>query len=136
MSDLRQQTAARLFDYDCPCPPPFPEQIMPYTVFEEMLYKYAKGVGYVGTKTEFAESFAQVLNGSSSVSGIIVQKGSIQDFPEVGVENALYIDTEHSRLYYWKNNGYYRIEGESSGGGGLDEGTILYGGNASWLKTQ
>lgn len=129
MSSLRQDTLTRL--NECESPPfcsPFPAPIMPISVFAEMMYKVACSSGYEGTKTEFTEDFVNCLNGSQSMSGLIIQKGSVEDFPEVGVENAIYIDTEHNHIYYWKENAYYRISTMS--GGGLEDGTILDGGNA------
>lgn len=129
MSSLRQDTLTRLSE--CEYPPscsPFPVPVMPISVFSEMMYKVAYASGYEGTKTEFTEDFVNCLNGSQSISGLIIQKGSVEDFPEVGVENAIYIDTEHNHIYYWKENAYYRISTMS--GGGLEDGTILDGGNA------
>lgn len=129
MFNLRQETLNRL--NTCEQPPncnPFPAPIMPISVFEEMLYKVAFYAGYEGTKTDFTKDFVNCLNGSQSISGIIIQKGSIEDFPEVGIENAVYIDTEKNHIYYWKDNEYYRISTMSDGG--LEDGTILDGGNA------
>lgn len=116
MSNLRQDTLTRLSE--CEYPPfcsPFPAPVMPISIFAEMMYKVAYSSGYKGTKTEFTEDFVNCLNGSQSISGLIIQKGSIEDFPEVGVENAVYIDTEKNHIYYWKDNNYYRISTMSGG---------------------
>lgn len=130
MSNLRKDTLSRLNNCDCHTPPPpFPSHVMPISLFEEMMYKVAYVAGYVGTKTEFTEDLASALNGAQQVAGLIIQKGSVNDFPEIGLENAIYIDTEHKHIYFWKNDGYYRIS--TGTGGGLEEGTILHGGDAA-----
>lgn len=128
MSSLRRDTLTRLIE--CENPPScshFPAADIPICVFAEMMYKVAYSSGYEGTKTEFTEDFVNCLNGSQNISGLIIQKGSVEDFPENGVENAIYIDTEHNHIYYWKENAYYRI---STMSGGLEYGTILDRGNA------
>ena len=128
MSSLRRDTLTRLIEYENPpsCSH-FPTVDIPICVFAEMMYKVAYSSGYKGTKTEFTKDFVNCLNGSQSISGLIIQKGSVEDFPENGVENAIYIDTEHNHIYYWKENAYYRI---STMSGGLEYGTILDRGNA------
>ena len=129
MSSLRQDTLTRLSECECSSScPPFLAPVMPISIFTEMMYKVAYASGYEGTKTDFTEDFVNCLNGSQSMSGLIIQKNSVEDFPENGVENAIYIDTEHNHIYYWKENAYYRISTMS--GGGLEDGTILDGGNA------
>ena len=149
MSNLRRDTLTRLNECEnppscsnfpaadipilgeCENHPPcshFPANDIPICVFAEMMYKVAYSSGYERTKTEFTEDFVNCLNGSQNISGLIIQKGSVEDFPENGVENAIYIDTEHNHIYYWKENAYYRISTMS--GGGLEDGTILDGGNA------
>lgn len=130
MSNLREDTLNRLHNCDCHAPaPPFPFPVMPISIFEEMMYKVAYVSGYVGTKTEFAEDLASALNGAQQVAGLVIQKGSIEDFPDIGLENAVYIDTEKNHIYYWKDDGYYRIS--TGEGGGLEEGTVLHGGDAA-----
>ena len=128
MSSLRRDTLTRLIE--CENHPPCshsPANDIPICVFAEMMYKVAYSSGYEGTKTEFTEDFVNCLNGSQNISGLIIQKGSVEDFPENGVENAIYIDTEHNHIYYWKENAYYRI---STMSGELEYGTILDRGNA------
>ena len=95
------------------------------------MYKTAYSAGYIGSKTDFRQDLADSLNGASQIAGMIIQKGSIQDFPSVGLENAVYIDTEKNHIYYWKDDGYYRINTGEGGGDGLEFGSILYGGSAS-----
>ena len=130
MSNLRKDTLNRLHNCDCHTPaPPFPSQVIPISVFEDMMYKVAYVAGYVGTKTSFSEDLANALNGAQHIAGLIIQKGSIEDFPDIGLENAIYIDTAKNQIYYWKDDGYYRIS--SGAGGGLEEGTVLHGGNAA-----
>ena len=121
----RMQTRDRLMyeDPNCCCPPPaFPSPVMPLSVFEDMMYKVAYVSGYAGTKTDFKEDLAESLNGANKLTGIIMQKSSINDFPDIGLENAIYIDTQYSQIYYWKEDGYYRIE--TKGGGGSDSPVI------------
>ena len=132
MSNLRNNTLNRLQNCDCQTPaPPFPSPVIPISLFEEMMYKVAYVAGYVGTKTEFSEDLASALNGAQQVTGLIIQKGSIEDFPDVGLENAIYIDTEHKHIYFWKDDGYYRIS--TGSGGGLEDGTVLHGGDAATI---
>ena len=132
MSDLRNQTMNRLNEASfCMPSAPMPAPVMPLSIFEEMMYKVAHENGYAGTKTEFSEGFVNSLIGNSNTAGIIVQKGSVSDFPEQGLENAIYIDTENNHIYYWKNNSYYRINIGSESG--LKEGTILHGGDAETI---
>ena len=130
MANLRKDTMHRLCDCDCNTPsPPGPSHIMPLSVFEEMMYKVAYASGYIGSKTDFREDLINSLNGASAISGLIIQKGSVEDFPDIGVENAIYIDTEYNQIYYWNKDGYYKIG--APGSDGLREGTILDGGDAN-----
>ena len=132
MSNLRDQTMNRLNNASfCMPGAPMPAPVMPLSIFEEMMYKVAYENGYSGTKTDFTEGFVNALLENSSVSGVILQKGSVSDFPEIGLENAVYIDTENNHIYYWKDNHYYRIS--TSSGGGLEDGTILDGGNSATI---
>lgn len=113
MSDLRKATAERLYDCNCDCKPrppaPMPDGMMPLSVFEDLLYKTATYAGYVGSKTDFRKDLSDSLNGASQIPGLVIQKDSIDDFPSIGLENAVYIDTEESQIYYWKEDGYYKI---------------------------
>lgn len=131
MSDLRKATANRLSGCDCAPPPPMPmpDHIMPLSVFEDLLYKVAYQSGYIGSKTDFRQDLADSLNGASQINGLVVQKGSVDDFPTVGIPSAIYIDTERNDIYYWKEDeGYYKI---NSGGGGVDLNfSTLDGGDA------
>lgn len=131
MSSTRAQTRERLlYDEKTCCPSSFPTPIVPLSVFEDMMYKVAYVSGYIGTKTDFKEDLANALNGANSLAGLIIQKGSVNDFPDIGLENAIYIDTKNSHIYYWKEDVYYLVNGSSSG---LEEGTILHGGDASTI---
>lgn len=116
---LRQDTAERL----CSCGPTMPSggptQTMPVSVFSELLWKSVYSEGYYGSKKEFLEAFAELMNSTRiSMPGIISMKGSLRDFPEIGVEgNALYIDAEKNALYYWKDGkGYCQVRGTGSSG--------------------
>lgn len=67
MSDARQETLTRLMGCGCGCvpsspPPPFPSNVMPLSVFEDLMYRVAYSGGYAGTKTEFGEDLASCLN--------------------------------------------------------------------------
>ena len=132
MSNLRDQTMKR-FNNAGFCLPgaPMPAPVMPLSIFEEMMYKVAYENGYSGTKTDFTEGFVNALLGNSNAAGVILQKGSVADFPEKGIENAVYIDTENNHIYYWKENRYYRIS--TGSGGGLEDGTILDGGDSATI---
>lgn len=124
MSNLRNDTLNRLNNCDCHTPaPPFPSHVMPISLFEEMMYKVAYVAGYVGTKSEFSEALANALNGAQEIPGLIVQKKSIEEFPDVGLENAIYIDTSEHHIYYWAGNGYYKIDAGS--GSGEDGETVI-----------
>ena len=126
MSNLRNDTLNRLHNCDCHTPaPPFPSHVMPISLFEEMMYKVAYVAGYVGTKTEFSEALANALNGAQQVPGLIIQKSSIEDFPDVGLENAVYIDTEKNHIYYWKNDGYYQIDAGTGSEGDGESGPVI-----------
>lgn len=126
MSDTaRAQTRDRLLSCNCHSPLPTPVGGFSLSVFSDMMYQVAVNNGFVGTKDSFESSFVESLNGSTeAANGIIVQKGSPNDFPEVGVENGIYIDSSTGLIYYWKNGGYYTVTAE------ISENTILNGGNA------
>lgn len=119
---LRQDTAERLCNCG-PSVPPInnnPSAAMPLSVFTELLWKsvYNEG-GVYGNKKEFLEAFIELINGTKlGMPGIISMKGSLRDFPEIGIEgNALYIDAEKNTMYYWKDGkGYCQIRGTGSSG--------------------
>ena len=119
MSNLRKDTLNRLDKCDCHTPaPPFPSNVMPISLFEEMMYKVAYVAGYCGSKKEFADDLAAALNGAEQVAGLIIQKGSTNEFPSIGLENAIYIDTKTNQAYYWNDDGYYMIQAGSNPGPG------------------
>lgn len=134
--EMRRQTLERMCNCDCNTPPfpppPSPFPGMPLSVLEEHLYKIAHLNGYEKDFASFGTDFALALSEAGgpapSIEGIIVQKGSVEDFPAIGQTNALYIDTENRDIYFW-DDGYYRIN--TGSGAGLADGTILNGGNAS-----
>ena len=112
MADLRKQTRDMLLNnMDCDCKPlPTPGGGYSLSVFTDMMFQVAQNNGYVGTKNEFEEDFVGALNGSSgSVNGIIIQRGSINDFPTIGLEQGLYIDTSDNKIYYWKDGEYHNV---------------------------
>lgn len=137
MANLRNETRTMLNNCGCDCDcgprpqPPFPAPVIPMSVFEEMMYRVAYNAGYMGSKTDFRDDLANSLNGVSQDNlCLLVMKGSYQDFPDVGQDNCLYIDTDASQLYYWVDGeGYYRVKGEGGGGESI-EGKILHGGDA------
>lgn len=112
MANLRKQTRDILLDnMDCDCKPlPTPGGGYSLSVFTDMMFQVAQNNGYVGTKNEFEEDFVGALNGSSgSVNGIIIQRGSMNDFPTVGSVNGLYIDSSTDQIYYWKDGKYCAV---------------------------
>lgn len=118
MSNLREATANRLYGYDCGYEaPPMPCHIPPLSAFEDMMYKVAFRSGYAGTKAEFNDDLAAALNGAQTLAGLVIQKDSVKDFPDIGVENAIYIDTSTKQIYFWKEDGYYKV---NSGSGEVD----------------
>ena len=69
--------------------------------------------------------FIASLNGASgSANGVIIQRGSVNDFPKIGLEQGIYVDTSSSKIYYWKDGAYHIIFTE------LQPKIILDGGNA------
>lgn len=113
MSNLRNQTMNRLKEAGfCMPGAPMPVPVMPLSIFEELLYKVAYEYGYTGTKEDFSEDF---LNSLSGLSSNIVQSDSISEFPEVGTEGAIYIDSENGEIYYWKNDQYVQINKQQEG---------------------
>lgn len=126
MSDLRNQTMNRLNEasFCMPCAP-MPAPVMPLSIFEEMLYKVAYEFGYTGTKTEFTEDFIKTLEGKTDS---VIQSGSVADFPEVGKEGTIYIDSENGHIYYWKENQYVLIEPPKSEEPVIPEPGLIYDG--------
>lgn len=129
----REQTRDRLLyeDPGCHCapPPPFPSHVMPLSIFEDMMYKVAYVAGYAGTKTDFRQDLAEALNGAQQLVGLVIQKDSINDFPSIGVENAIYIDTSKRDIYYWQDDGYYKVEsGSGTGGEAVPPDGLIYEG--------
>ena len=62
MSNLRSQTMNRLNKASfCMSGTPIPAPVIPFSIFEEMMYKVAYENGYSGTKTDFTEDFVNVL---------------------------------------------------------------------------
>lgn len=127
MSNSRQLTRDLISDnMNCGCkPPPTPDGGYSLSVFTDMMFQVAKNNGYLGTKNEFENDFIASLNGASgSANGVIVQRGSVNDFPSVGVEQGIYVDTSSSKIYYWKDGAYHIIFTD------LQQNIILDGGDA------
>ena len=113
MSNLRNQTMNRLNEASfCMPGAPMPAPVMPLSIFEELLYKVAYEYGYTGTKADFSEDF---LNSLSGLSSNIIQSGSVSEFPEVGTEGAIYIDSENGEIYYWKDDQYVQLNKQPEG---------------------
>lgn len=113
MSNLRNQTMNRLNEASfCMPGAPMPAPVMPLSIFEELLYKVAYEYGYTGTKADFSEDFLDSLSGLSSN---IVQSDSVSEFPEVGTEGAIYIDSENGEIYYWKDEQYVQLNKQQEG---------------------
>lgn len=67
MGNLRQETRDRLaFLNDCPPPPPI--KIMPNSIFKELMYKYAKSIGFTGSKDDVEEAFLAALQGGGAIT--------------------------------------------------------------------
>lgn len=127
MSNSRQLTRDLIPDnMNCGCqPPPTPVGGYSLSVFTDMMFQVAKKNGYLGTKNDFENDFIASLNGASgSANGVIIQRGSINDFPSVGVEAGIYVDTSTQKIYFWKDGRYYTVTAD------VQENTILDGGTA------
>lgn len=128
MSNSRQLTRDLIPDnMNCGCqPPPTPVGGYSLSVFTDMMFQVAKKNGYLGTKNDFENDFIASLNGASgSANGVIIQRGSVNDFPVQGTSNGIYIDSSTNKVYYWKDGeGYYTITAD------VQENTILDGGTA------
>lgn len=116
---LRDETQNRLCNCDCgssmpPPPPPMPHR-GPITIseFEDMLYKVAAANGYGGDRKEFEHDLGDALNNANKIKEVIIVKPSFKYFPTVGVPNTIYIDKEKNEVYYWSEDGYYRISRNS-----------------------
>lgn len=126
MSNLRNQTMNRLNEASfCMPGAPMPAPVMPLSIFEELLYKVAYEYGYTGTKADFSEDF---LNSLSGLSSNIVQSDSVSEFPEVGTEGAIYIDSENGEIYYWKDEQYVQLNKQQEGPMIPSDGLIYDGG--------
>lgn len=132
MANYRADTRDRMHDCGChdPAPmPPFPSPVMPPSIFEDMMYRVAYAAGYLGDRNEFREDLANALNGAdNNLSSMIIQKDSIDDFPSIGLENALYIDAEKKEAYFWKEDGYYKLGGMSADGEAIPPDGLTYEG--------
>ena len=128
MSNSRQLTRDLIPDnMNCGCqPPPTPVGGYSLSVFTDMMFQVAKSNGYLGTKNDFENDFIASLNGASgSANGVIIQRGSVNDFPQVGTPSGIYIDSSTNKVYYWKDGeGYYTVTAD------VQENTILDGGTA------
>ena len=67
MGDLRQETRDRLAFLD-DCPPPPPMKVMPNSMFKELMYKYAKSIGFTGSKDDAEEAFLAALQGGGAIT--------------------------------------------------------------------
>lgn len=127
MSNSRQLTRDLIPDnMNCGCkPPPTPVGGYSLSVFTDMMFQVAKNNGYLGTKNDFENDFIASLNGASgSANGVIIQRGSVNDFPKIGLEHGIYVDTSSSKIYYWKDGAYHIIFTD------LQQNIILDGGDA------
>ena len=129
MGDLRQETRDRLAFLD-DCPPPPPMKVMPNSMFKELMYKYAKSIGFTGSKDDVEEAFLAALQGGGAVASDIIIREKRINFPATGDNNKIYYDNTTNNVYFWDVNKYVQINAASSG---IVENTILYGGNASTI---
>lgn len=111
MPDLRHLTRDLILEnIKCNCFPPEDCDGYSLTAFTDMMFQVAQTNGYEGTINDFEKDFVDSLNGTSvSSNGIVVQRGSINDFPKIGVEQSIYVDTTESKIYYWKDNSYHIV---------------------------
>ena len=110
MNDLRNQTMNRLNETNFCFPnAPKPLPVMPLSIFEELMYKVAYENGFLGTKEDFIKNFINSLLNEADITGVVVQKSSVADFPEKGTEKSIYIDTENKHIYFWNNEKYYQV---------------------------
>ena len=131
MSNLRNQTMNRLAEaaFNSPCSP-LPMPTMPLAVFEQLLYKTIYENGYNKSKADFLNDFIQILT-EKTTSQNIIQEDTFENFPSVGSENSIYVDTTKNEIYYWKDNKYFKISVNPEEV--FSEGVILLGGNASTM---
>ena len=129
MGDLRQETRDRLAFLD-DCPPPPPMKVMPNSMFKELMYKYAKSIGFTGSKDDVEEAFLAALQGGGTIAEDTIVREKRINFPATGDNNKIYYDNTTNNVYFWDVNKYVQINAASSG---IVENTILYGGNASTI---
>ena len=131
MSNLRNQTMNRLAEaaFNSPCSP-LPMPTMPLAVFEQLLYKTIYENGYNKSKADFLNDFIQILT-EKTASQNIIQEDTFENFPSVGLENSIYVDTTKNEIYYWKDDKYSKISVNPEEV--FSEGVILLGGNASTM---
>ena len=131
MSNLRNQTMNRLAEatFNSPCSP-LPMPTMPLAVFEQLLYKTIYENGYNKSKADFLNDFIQILT-EKTTSQNIIQKDTFENFPSVGSENSIYVDTTKNEIYYWKDSKYFKISVNPEEV--FSEGVVLLGGNASTM---
>lgn len=113
MNDLRRATASLLAVSDSDELTPTPEVtgggVMSLAYFNSMLYQIAVKDGYKGTLTEFADSFADALNGNA----VIETAPSKDNFPKEGEEGALYLDTSTGKIYYYEDGEYKQANADT-----------------------
>lgn len=61
----------------------------------QQLFVLAANSGYVGTESDFKESFGLYLQNRPIIFSAFI------DFPETGEEDKLYFDLDEKILYYW-----------------------------------
>lgn len=112
MNDLRKATASLLAvsDSDEMCACPQPQVTMSLSALNNLLYQIATGNGYEGTQGEFADAFVEALNGGHAV---IESAPSKNDFPDVGEDGALYLDTSTGKIYYYEDGEYKQANADT-----------------------
>ena len=101
---------------DIPSPPPTPSD---YEAYVELLNKY---------KQQSDENYQQL----NSEKCTVLYFSSYLEFPNVGSENNIYIDTGSLSIYYWSNSDlkYYCV------GNNFNNIAYINGGNSEWQQTQ
>lgn len=108
MCKERWRTRDRLLDYDAHIVPPSPHSAGISTVYpwesislqnlSHQIYILAQNNGFIGTEQMLWNKFS---------AGSVIMIDTINNFPEEGAENNLYLDKETDILYYFKKSSTY-----------------------------
>ena len=111
----RIRTRDRLLDFDMLIPHnpkythlPFiyPWENLSLTLLDKQIFDLARTYGYTGTPAELWEHF----------SSTNIYTMPLEDFPLIGEEDTLYLDTDTDTLYYFKTSTIYNVEEADANG--------------------